>query len=84
LRRGGETLEECLVGDVVGKLKSVSYGVGPPNQFDPCNFRSATSEFLVEKSLVQMQLSSCIEEADQGHCKCVHILKVPGQKGGVL
>jgi hypothetical protein len=31
-----------------------------------------------------MQLSSSIEEADQGHCKCVHILKVPGQKGGVL
>jgi hypothetical protein len=44
-KRRRDTGDECLVGDVVGKLESVSYGVGPPDQFDPCNFRSATSEF---------------------------------------
>jgi hypothetical protein len=44
-KRRKDTRDECLVGDVVGKLESVSYGVGPPDQFDPCNFRSATSEF---------------------------------------
>jgi hypothetical protein len=44
-KRRKDTRDECLVGDVVGKLESVSYGVGPHDQFDPCNFRSATSEF---------------------------------------